>query len=595
MAEPFDVVLPGVGAKPWNLNPALAEIRTRIGLSDDKLGTVSTTLDSGRLSQAELARNYSVVLPSPGNTVDIMPTIQALYDAGTRIINLQPGAVYLADSTVFLDNSNARACLTINFNGAIVNVGSNAGRPATPYAGTAGTKFLFFVNVKRTTAATVPVNESTSATGSFTANVGAGLIVHDSDWRGLETPTGQLTRIAMGNNTSLKFYGGRTSYLAGFYATAGYTDSCAPFDLRLTNPTSLDQEASIAVQQSNGDALVITAGNSDARGMICNLRYTRGATVLAPVGGGMKFVDCRDISIIGAHIEGDEALRKSAPLRVTRSLVSVRDSEFWVPTTAKTFATVEVVDGSANANATTDLLLENVTFVNVYRGDSVADEQSMPEISISSMNAGSVIRARNTWSSTITVSTTDLWRSGVRVVSSDTAIQTALTAGAAQIATGSWDLRRVGGNWKVTPPYATNLVEVIGVASAPTIDTSGATSDTSGTITAGDYVYRFAMLDGNDVYGNSSSSANVTVSSTGAARIVVSMSRPGRLVVWRRVSGATNPDRYIVLSAASPKLFLYDTGENINKRAWIKDNIPAIPATTGSASVDTLKFNGRSI
>lgn len=44
MASPFDVSLPAVGAKPWNLNPALTEIRTRIGSTDDIIAT-------GRLSE----------------------------------------------------------------------------------------------------------------------------------------------------------------------------------------------------------------------------------------------------------------------------------------------------------------------------------------------------------------------------------------------------------------------------------------------------------------------------------------------------------------------------------------------------------------
>lgn len=562
-------------------------------LSDDFIA--QSIAADGTATRAQLDARYRVFLPSPGNDVDIMPKIQELYDAGARIIDFQQGAVYLADSAVFLDSPNVRACLTINFNGAIMNVGPNAGKQVTAYSGTAGTRFLFFVNVKRTTAATVPVNESTSATGSFTATVGAGLVVHGGDFRGLGQPVGQLVRVAMALNTSVKFFSGRTSYLAGLYATAGYTDSNTPFDFRMTNPTSLDPNPSIVYQQSNGDALVITAGNSDAKGMICDLRYTRGAAIVGAVGGSMRFFECRDIHIVAAHIEGDEGTRQHAPLRVTRSLVAMRDSELWVPATKKTFPAIEVNDGSGNPESPTDLLLDNVTFVNVYRGDSVADEQSTPEISITAMNLGSIIRARNVWSSTVLVSTTDLWRAGVRVVSSDSAIQAALTAGAAQIATGSWDLKRFNNAWRVSPPDS-ELVEVIGMVTAPTIDSTASTDQVAGTLVVGDYVYRFAMLDGNNVYGNSTASSTATIpSGRTAARLIVSPRRPGRLAVWRTSPGQSTPDRYAVIGVAGTKIFLYDTGENLNKRPWITSAIPAIPASSGSASVDTLKLNGKAV
>lgn len=43
MADPFDVPLPAIGAKPWTLNPAVEEVRDRIGSVDD-------IIETGRLS-----------------------------------------------------------------------------------------------------------------------------------------------------------------------------------------------------------------------------------------------------------------------------------------------------------------------------------------------------------------------------------------------------------------------------------------------------------------------------------------------------------------------------------------------------------------
>lgn len=42
MAEPFEVPLPAVGAKPWNLNPAIIELRERSGQLEDSLDALDT-------------------------------------------------------------------------------------------------------------------------------------------------------------------------------------------------------------------------------------------------------------------------------------------------------------------------------------------------------------------------------------------------------------------------------------------------------------------------------------------------------------------------------------------------------------------------
>jgi hypothetical protein len=568
-----------------------------VGFSDlaDKVDkTWNDVIDAKEGVDAARDAVYAITYPSPGANVDISADLQRLYDEGVRTVTLVSGQTYYWSGTLFLDNGNVRDRFFFRQNGATVVAMDGAGSLATPYAGTAGTRFLVFVNTKRSAKVgqTVTVSEATSATGSYTATVGAGLVWVDADVRGANG--GQLARIAMVNNSSVKFVSGTTSYLNGFYATAGYTDSNYPSDVRVTNP--FGDASGIAEQQSNGDALVVT-GNADARSMIANIRYNRGSIFQAPVGGSIKIVDSRAVNIIGAHIEGDEKLRPVAPLRVTRSLVNVMGCEFWVPTTAKAFAAIEVVDGSANANGPTDLYLENVLFMNVFRPDwSVADERSNPEIKITSMNAGSTIRARNVWSSYTVVTATDLWRVAPVIVSDDAAIQTAINNGAAIIATGSWDLKKIGNSWRVTPPNS-NLIEVIGITTAPAIDTAGSNSEVLGTIAAGDYSYYFAMIDGNGIYGNRGATTNVTLASASGntARIIATPPRPGRMAIWRKGSAQATPDRYAVFGVGSAKVFLFDTGDNINKRAWNRDNVPAMPDSVGSLSVDTLRFNGKVI
>lgn len=54
MADAFDVVLPTPGQRPWNLNPAIEEIRGRVSETDD-------VIETGRLSDSELSAKIGEV------------------------------------------------------------------------------------------------------------------------------------------------------------------------------------------------------------------------------------------------------------------------------------------------------------------------------------------------------------------------------------------------------------------------------------------------------------------------------------------------------------------------------------------------------
>jgi hypothetical protein len=552
--------------------------------------------DTTSLARQALDKRYAVTLASPGRTVDVVPILQALYDTGVRHVTMIASDVYFWNSTLFADSASVRDVLIINNNMAVWSVGPLAGKSVTPYpAGTPGTRFLIIGNLKRTNSATVSATNGNCPTG-FDATVGPRVVVNDLDVRGnMEGSAGELVQVAYGHNTSVKLNHGRVSYINGFQDSSGYSDSNQPNDVRLTNP--FGDASTVIRQQGNGDALVVAA-NADARSYIADLRYNRGSHFLAPVGGSLRFVDCQDVVITGGHIEGDEGLRNTAPLRVTRSLVSVIGTEFWTPNDNKTFHAIEVVDGSANPNAATSLLLEEVTVKSVYRGN-LTDERANADLFIGSLNPGSTIRARGFHAATTLVAGTDLWRTGPAIyvdpATANAGLIAAVVAGAAQIATGYFDIVMHNGTWRVTAP-SSNITEVFGVASAPTIEAASSSTEVLGTLALGSYTYHAAMLDAVNAYGNSGAGSTVTNlnAAGGAARLIIRTPRPGRLVVWRRGDAANAaPDRSFIVGVSTNKVMLYDTGANVNKRPWNTTNVPPLPASTGSTSVDALLFMGK--
>lgn len=551
----------------------------------------------------ELTARFAIVLPSPGSTVDVGPIIQALYRAKVTHITMRPQDVYYINSTIYRDSADVRNTLAIDWNEAPLFCGPNAGAKASDYDGDPATRFLVFGNTRESayTAATntVTTTEDTTATGRFTATVGVGVRMTGMDVRGNNQPI----RAVHGSNTSVHLEG-RTTNMLGALGCRQYSDSNY-VRVRNTNPytgSTIEQPSSIK-QYGNGDNLVLI-GNADSRSLVADLRYCRGATLLAPVGGGMRFVDCFAINVLGGHIEGDEHLRAAPALTVTRSQVRIVGTEFWSSNTVRdnglpAIQTIDVRDGSSSPDAFTELTLEGVISRAVYRiasdGGSIRDEAQMPDLTLTSMNVNSRIRARGY---TATVGASDeltLTRVAPLVASPVAAIQAALTAGAAIIATGFWDLLQLGGTWRVVPAMRPDLVGVVARQAAPTPADPIRSTSIPGALPGGTYNYYFAEIDEAGVFSKRTLAKQIVQpAALATVRLDVTLRRPGRLAVWRQNEGSA-VDRYAVIGTDSTKLFLYDTGSNLSKRPWQTTGIPERPGTDTSTSVDSLSWNGRGV
>jgi hypothetical protein len=547
--------------------------------------------------QESFSRHFGVVLPSPGATVDVMPTIQSLVKTfNARWISLVPTDVYYADSTVFIANPDPRYGLTIACNNARWNIGPNAGSIASNYRGTAGTRFLFFVNTKAEalipSSNTVTISEANTATGEYVATVRPGLTIRDFDFRG----NNQLVRVAHLHNSTGKFLVGFISYMNGLAATSSYCDSME-INARQTNPFGAD--ASLLKQEGPGDNGVFNV-NSDARGRTLDLQYAAGTLVQASVGGSIRARDCRALRIVGLHTEGDEPTRTMQPLDLGRT-ETVVTGELWAGVNVDT---IVINDGASQPDAPGDVLFDALTIRSMYRKGSVADERQRFDVYFEALNDISRIRARGFFSAVGIVEQTQSWRMAPVLGAKDPALQAALDAGHALIASGSWELVRRDDAWKVVPLENPSLLAVEAVTAVPRgpgiqdpqlSSWGGAGVLPLGAMPAGTFVYYFALVDGNGVFGPRTLGLSVTTTAAKpAVRAIVTIPRGGRLAVWRQPQGQP-VDRFALLGVASTRVFLYDTGENISRRAWQKSNLPERPSTSSTASVNTYKFNGKTV
>lgn len=557
---------------------------------------------------AAILATATKVLRSPGATVDLQPLLQAAIDDKQKIINMSSKDVYYLKDPVFLDSTDPRTTVTINWNNARLDLAVGGGAKASDFTASdidPDTRFFFFGNTRRTawneTTGVVTTGESTTATGSRTATVGPSIVMNDLDARGQN----QAVRLVHLTNTSGRFPTGRITNMMGLLGSRDYCDSNL-VGVRHTNPYtgSTVEIPSTHRQLGNGDNLVII-GNADSRARIADLRYCRGATILAPVGGSLRFVDCFGINVIGGHIEGDEHLRNSAALTVTRSQVRVVGTEIWSANATRAnglpiIQTIDVRDGTTVTDAFTELTLEGVISRGVYRiassGGSVVDEAQVPDLTLTSMNVNSKIRARGYVAATTISDQLQVNRIAPLVSSPVADIQAAINAGAGIIATGYWDLLRVDGAWKVVSVGQPDIVAVVARVNAPTPGDVIRNTAIPGAVAGGTYNYYFAELDEAGGMSKRTVAAQIVQSAaTSTVRLDITLRRPGRVIVWRQLQGQPI-DRCAIFGTDTTKLFLYDTGTNISKRPWMTSGYPERPAeTTTSTSVDSLKFNNRTV
>jgi len=510
--------------------------------------------------------------PSTDSIADIGPSLQALYDAGVRTVELDSRGSYLIDTPVFLDAPDIHRRFVINANQATITLG-DGGATTKAFTPDPRTKFGFWVNVKRSALSrgVVTATDATVASGN-TAKIAPAFLIRDADIR-LGTPNAPANRmVAFANRASVHLENCAISFGRGGISGRGYNDMMTVTGCKMVNPYGTD--AALLWQIDNGDAVYVR-GIAASAAYLVNLTRCNGAVVDAPVGGSIKLTDSHSVVINSPHIEGDEKPRNAAPIAVTRSHVTVVRGEFYAVGSDEPFPTVLVDDGTIKEDVFTDLELQGTVFRSMYRG--APDEQQGPDIGIAALNPAGRVRCRDAWAASQVIGVQDVWRQGLWVTSPDPQIQAALDAGAGLIAEGTWELRQTNGAWEVVHPERPGLIYSRGLAYAPAWTDVRVMPLVPGTLAPGTvYRYQAAIIDDFGEASPVSTTQSATAGRSGATSIQADLPGAGTLSVWRSEGQDGPPSAFVRIGVQGPTIRLLDTGMNINRRPWLTTGIPPL-------------------
>jgi hypothetical protein len=441
-----------------------------------------------------------------------------------------------------------------------VRVVSNAGVAVISYAAVSGTtltgcKFLYGAAI-------------TLATGQFVVQQTPVLVADN-------TSSTQFDNVGIQNALALCWWW-------------GYSDGHSFKDFAAQGVQTISGMANVivgnmaCVQENQGDNLRFDAPKAASLAQIIG---NLGASITGMVGDGLYLGNCTSVHISGAHADGGQPVANgpATPMVVDCSNVVIDSSAFvtGVGTTAPGRSPI-VINDHLSTLKPTDLLLRHVDFWTYYYG--LTDIAADPDINIVAMNKGSLLRCRDC-TGKIAANPRAL-----RVTSTVTAIQTALTAGADIIAGGSFDVRYQEGGWAVTlPNNAAMATNTLGAPSAFTA--AGITFGGSpGTLVSGgqyQYVAAFKNSLGQYTPLSAASVATTQVAGTNSLTINNDNGVTGVVALWR-VTGSTGvltaPDHYVEMPMGTESVFWLDTGANINGTPWATGTVP-IPNTVAGTGI----------
>lgn len=509
---------------------------------------------------------------------DAGPAIQAAYDAGATAVTLAPGGIYLINTPVFLDTTNPRRKFVINGNGATLRLGS--GLPTvSDWAYDTTTKWAFHVNTLRTGLSGGVVNAAANKATPGGGQTTPALTLRDVFVDGQDTNVG----VAFGNRAtslheSVTLYRARVLLSWIDYPDGHKLHNC-------NNRSGFGTDSWLVIQTSNGDGLSIDSCTTDSSAGIANLDGCHGGTIRSTVGGALKITRSRGILISGLHTEANQTARTYAPIQISNSTVTFDTCELWRDPANRWGAIV--IDDAAGEDHS-DVTIRD-TDARLVWYDDTPDGTCGPLLHIAAANPSTRVTAERCTGTVSIISSTPYWRTGFAVTSTDSAITTALSAGAAQIATGSFELRRRGTTaWGVTASAHRSLRSVR-QQTAPAIGAVDVNvTRPIGTLTSGAlYEYAVAALDEAGDYSQVSAAVSQTAGASGSLLVrgnTMTRSAPTRLVLWRRTGTGVlaTPDRYVVLPHDGMTTRLYDTGGNVNGVPWITTSVP-VPNTVAAA------------
>lgn len=492
---------------------------------------------------------------------DVGAAIQAAYDAGDRIISLDPKGVYYWNTPVFLDENDAEGqALVVHGNGARVILGSSL--PTTTGAGTSafsGTRFAIFPNTLRTALAggVVTINDANRATGSGGAL--RSLTVYDLKISGQSANRG----FVYANRTPTSLFNVKLDDARCALTWFSYTDGNL-----LVNPWNRGSgyAGQVYIEQvDQGDGTVILGPKSDSSLVFSKLALCRGASIIGAVTCRMEFDDCSNVSILGGHQEGQQS--DSTVLTLTNTDLAYSGSIYQ----NQTQAAITINDSAGTPGSR--LRLIDVQSVGLFTS---GDTPRAPLISITPNHSTqvSVRRLRGILaSSAMAGEHTD---SVMPWITGSAAIIAAAATPAARYAqaTGSWDLLATTSSTAFVLQRPDGLVVTEREPAQPALTqiTTDSGVNSGGTLTDGQlYEYTYAVMDARGQFGQRATAVSATAGAKRGTRLLLELPNgPSVVKIWRKAGTGvtTTPSHSVVVFVNARRAYLLDTGAYLNGLAW---------------------------
>lgn len=541
------------------------------------------TLDDAAVSTTSTWSSNALVslgLDDTG-TNDIGPRLQELYDSGRQKVTLRRGGTYRLDTPVFLDSPNFGDKFELDLNGATLTLGS--GLPtlngAFPVDETVRAAFLVNTNRVGLSAGNVDVQANRSTT------VGASLRF-----------VARNGRVSAGANNVILAFGNRCGAmleninLYGGRALWSWYDYGEPHILRnchfQTAGASQPSDAYLLHGVAKGDGVKVESIKCDGAVGGVSLRECFGAVIDSAITSKLRFIRCSGIVVNAAHMESDIYESYAPNIEVYNSDVKVIGGAFYPPQSVSG-GCIEIDDSDTNNNLHSTVSLLGAEAKYLGKGD--AAQGSLVRIKAVNTRNNTTVVARDITAKTSGVSGSGAgtWRAtALAPVTSDVAaVQTALAAGAFQLASGSFEVGRVDGNWLVYEPGSAGWRRSRALTSPTFTQIVNATDVAGGTLTQGTtYEYAVAAVDGEGNY-TSHSVSSYSASTAQANRILLNNTKNMAVILWRKVGTgvATAPDAYVVLPSVTNNLVLFDQGVNVSGRPWVTATVP-IPGTVAASN-----------
>lgn len=557
-------------------------------------GGEGPSLNAAFFNEVQAVNSHAVRTLDADHTglIDAGPALQAAYDDGATTVVLRPGGRYLIDTPVFFDSTDGQRKFVLEGQNAKLILGSNL-PTVSDFTYDSTVRWALYSAIQRD-ALSVGVVTATGnrSTGEF-GPMPPAVTIRDLTVDGQNANRGLLFQ-----NYAASLLEGVTLWRARVLVSwVDYPDGMTLRNCRNNQPYGTDSY--LIIQISNGDGVVLDTCQADDVAGIARLSQCNGATLRGLVGGAVVLSNSHGVLITGTHLEAQQSGRVKTCIEVRNSHVVIDGSEFWCDP-ANRWGAITINDTADEGH--TDLVVRDTVVRDVYFEDT-PDSSAGPFLTITAANPSTRVRFERV-SGTVSLQTLPTyWRTGLRLRSAVTAVQSAFSAGGAAIASGSFELRRRGGlsgaTWELLGLNHRGL-SVTRRQTAPEmqVDVEVEPAPTGALTNGTTYEYAMAVLDASGNYSTAVSDSAVA-GAAGALRLIgLVTTSPCRVVIWRKTGAGvlTAPDRYAVLPHDGSSFRFYDTGANINMVPWVTTSVP-VPNTVAAVNdtTSTLLLDGADI